>query len=160
MRSPFFGKLKEWGQSNLLLILKSLEAAGYLERVGNPEYPCLGLSPAGQGALRDGVLPELAMPEMRSAGAPERVRTVKRRVAAVREKQAERVLFGSDEELFEHLRKIHHVPRIKESEFFLPPFFTVFASEIFTAVTAEGIQKDLFLYIDQFFDAFIRDVHE
>lgn len=106
VRSPFFGKLKEWGQCNLLLILKSLEAAGYLERVGNPEYPCLGLSPAGQGALRDGVLPELAIPEMRNAGTPDRGRTVKRRVAAVREKQAERALFGSDEELFEHLRKI------------------------------------------------------
>lgn len=33
------------------MYMKTLEKAGYLERVGNPKYPCIGLSFKGEDAL-------------------------------------------------------------------------------------------------------------
>ena len=117
VRSPFFGVLKTWSQSHLMLILKSLEAEGYLKRVGNPEYPCLGLTESGQEILRgEGGTLFLALPEMKGDALPE-VPRGKRKVVSARGEVAERVLYGSDEELFEHLRELRadlarkkHVP--------------------------------------------------
>ena len=118
VRSPFFGALKTWSQSQLLLILKSLEAEGYLKRVGNPEYPCLGLTDAGQEILQgEGGSLSLALPEMSGVPPREAPRKKSRKIVSGRGEISERVLYGSDEELFEHLRELRadlarkkHVP--------------------------------------------------
>ena len=73
-RNPFFGKLKALKQNNILAYMKALEDAGCLERVGNPEYPCLDLTCFGGNILR-GVekvklsLPDVDLPPRRSAKA-------------------------------------------------------------------------------------------
>jgi ATP-dependent DNA helicase RecQ len=42
-----FGALKNVKQNNILHFLKSLENSGYIGRTGNPEYPCLKITPQG-----------------------------------------------------------------------------------------------------------------
>lgn len=64
-RNPLFGKLKKIKQNNILICLKLLEDAQYLERVGNPEYPCLDLTLAGRNVLRGLDSPVLAMPDLK-----------------------------------------------------------------------------------------------
>lgn len=85
--------------------MKALEAANYLKRVGNPEYPCLGLSTLGTDMLRGKKTLSLAIPELKSAE-PERTKREKKKVISARGEIRERVLYGSDEELFEHLREL------------------------------------------------------
>lgn len=102
---PFFGSLKSLSQNNILLFMKALEAANYLKRVGNPEYPCLGLSTLGTDMLRGEKTLSLAIPELKSAE-PERTKREKKKVISARGEIRERVLYGSDEELFEHLREL------------------------------------------------------
>lgn len=63
-RNPLFGKLKKIKQNNILICLKILEDAQYLERVGNPEYPCLDLTAAGRNVLHGLEKPALAMPDL------------------------------------------------------------------------------------------------
>ncbi|MDD5698621.1 MAG: ATP-dependent DNA helicase [Victivallaceae bacterium] len=46
-----FGALKHLKQNKILKFMRSLERTGHLERVGNPEYPCIGISRAGKEAL-------------------------------------------------------------------------------------------------------------
>ena len=48
---PPFGSLKQFKQNIVLTIMKELEAKGLLERCGNPEYPCLGVSSRGEDFL-------------------------------------------------------------------------------------------------------------
>ncbi len=103
-RDPFFGRLKSLSQNNILLLLKALEAANYLTRTGNPEYPCLVLSRLGADVLCGGKILSLAIPDLKSAE-PERPKR-ERRKAAGRGEIRERVLYGNDEELFEHLREL------------------------------------------------------
>jgi len=50
-RNMNFGALKHLKQNNILMFMKSLEKSGHLERVGNPKYPCIGISYAGEDAL-------------------------------------------------------------------------------------------------------------
>ena len=63
-RNPFFGKLKALKQNNILACMKALEDAGCLERVGNPEYPCLDLTCFGGNILRGVEKVKLSLPEM------------------------------------------------------------------------------------------------
>ncbi len=69
-RTPFFGRLKSLKQNNILLFMKALEDAGCIDRVGNPEYPCLDLTCFGTNVM-DGVekvqlkLPETDLPSSR-----------------------------------------------------------------------------------------------
>ena len=96
-RNPFFGKLKALKQNNILACMKALEDAGCLERVGNPEYPCLDLTCFGGNILR-GVekvklsLPEMDLPPVRTAssspgelGLYERLRLLRARMAEKRQ---------------------------------------------------------------------------
>ena len=46
--SVCFGILKPMKQNQIMQYLRELEEKGYLERCGNPEYPCLGLSREGR----------------------------------------------------------------------------------------------------------------
>ena len=46
--SVCFGILKPMKQNLIMQYLRELEDKGYLERCGNPEYPCLGLSTQGR----------------------------------------------------------------------------------------------------------------
>ena len=55
-RHPRFGALAGRKQNRILQYFKALEDQGYLGRCGNPEYPCLELTPAGRRALH-GELP-------------------------------------------------------------------------------------------------------
>ena len=82
-RDPFFGSLKSLSQNNILLFMKALEAANYLKRVGNPEYPCLGLSTLGTDMLRGKKTLSLAIPELKSAE-PERTKREKKKVISAR----------------------------------------------------------------------------
>ena len=92
-RDPFFGSLKSLSQNNILLFMKALEAANYLKRVGNPEYPCLGLSTLGTDMLRGKKTLSLAIPELKSAE-PERTKREKKKVISARGEIRERVLYG------------------------------------------------------------------
>jgi ATP-dependent DNA helicase RecQ len=50
-RNMNFGALKHLKQNNILMFMKSLEKSGHLERVGNPKYPCVGISYSGEDVL-------------------------------------------------------------------------------------------------------------
>ena len=81
-RSPFFGRLKKLRQNNILMFLKALEDAGCLERTGNPEYPCLGLTCFGENVMA-GVekirlfLPETDLPSSPSSSGKRGGKTVR-----------------------------------------------------------------------------------
>ncbi|OQA82755.1 MAG: ATP-dependent DNA helicase RecQ [Lentisphaerae bacterium ADurb.Bin242] len=87
-----FGILKSLKQNRILQYLKALEEAGFMERVGNPEYPCLGLSEKGNAFLRTKGTMNLALPEMQKLEAS----------AGKREKTS----FSGDDALFQHLRSV------------------------------------------------------
>ena len=62
---PRFGALKGISQNNILLYMKSLENLGCLGRAGDPEFPCIEITPQGIEVLngRAGVMldfPEIA----------------------------------------------------------------------------------------------------
>ena len=60
--SACFGILKPMKQNLVLQYLRELENAGYLERCGNPEYPCLGLSHKGEVQIREKAPVSLQLP--------------------------------------------------------------------------------------------------
>ncbi len=62
-RTPFFGRLKTLRQNNILMFLKALEDAGCLERTGNPEYPCLGVTCFGENVMEGIEKVRLFLPE-------------------------------------------------------------------------------------------------
>lgn len=62
-RNPYFGRLKSLKQNNILLFMKALEDAGCLERVGNPEYPCLDLTCFGVNIMNGIEKVRLTLPE-------------------------------------------------------------------------------------------------
>jgi ATP-dependent DNA helicase RecQ len=64
-RSTHFGKLKDLSQNNIQMFMKSLEKSGHLEKVGNPKYPCLGLSFLGEDALYSSEEIVLDFPEVK-----------------------------------------------------------------------------------------------
>ena len=51
VRDPHFGMLKQVKQNVIQNVLRELERLGLIERCGDPEYPCLGISPKGQTFL-------------------------------------------------------------------------------------------------------------
>ncbi|MCH2205302.1 MAG: RecQ family ATP-dependent DNA helicase [Lentisphaerales bacterium] len=51
--SPFYGKLKQYDQTQIIEYIKSLEAFGYLEK-SRGKYPTVEISERGEGALRGG----------------------------------------------------------------------------------------------------------
>ncbi len=89
-----FGILKSLKQNQILQYIKSLEKAGYAERVGNPEYPCLGLSQKGEELLRKKGSLQLSLPEIHEMKAPEK------------KKKASPHTFSGDDGLFQHLRSV------------------------------------------------------
>jgi ATP-dependent DNA helicase RecQ len=64
-RSTHFGKLKDLSQNNIQMFMKSLEKSGHLEKVGNPKYPCIGLSFLGEDALYNSDKITLDFPEIK-----------------------------------------------------------------------------------------------
>ena len=62
-RNPFFGRLKSLKQNNILMFMKALEDAGCLERVGDPEYPCLDLTCFGTNVMNGMEKVRLTLPE-------------------------------------------------------------------------------------------------
>ena len=61
----FFGLLKELRQNNIMLLLKALEASGYLRRSEETEFPCLELAANGSRFLQsDDHSIRLAIPEL------------------------------------------------------------------------------------------------
>ena len=71
-RSVHFGALKHLKQNNILMFMKSLEKSGHLERVGNPEYPCIGLSHQGKSALYNSEKITLDFAEVKVKSKPRR----------------------------------------------------------------------------------------
>ena len=59
---PPFGSLKQFKQNVVLAIMKELEAKGLLERCGDPEYPCLGVSRKGAEFLASPAELKLSLP--------------------------------------------------------------------------------------------------
>ena len=117
-RSPFFGQLRSLSQNTILSTVKALETAGCLQRIGNPEYPCLGLSSAGREMLRNAEISSLAIPELKRSAVAAQTRR-KKKIISSRGKVEERVLYGSEEELFEHLRKFRNELAAKKG---VPPY--------------------------------------
>ena len=58
-----FGLLKSMKQSEIMTYMKELESAGFLERTGSEERPCLKVSPRGRDFLRNKGTLYLALPE-------------------------------------------------------------------------------------------------
>jgi ATP-dependent DNA helicase RecQ len=63
-RNANFGALKHLKQNNILMYIKSLENSGHLERVGDPKYPCIGLSTFGKETLYNSDEISLNFPEV------------------------------------------------------------------------------------------------
>jgi ATP-dependent DNA helicase RecQ len=61
---PRFGALKGISQNNILLFMKSLENLGCLGRAGNPEYPCIEVTPHGLEVLNGRAAVMLDFPEI------------------------------------------------------------------------------------------------
>ena len=97
---PHFGSLKQFKQNMILTVLKALEEKGLLERCGNPEYPCLGISRRGSdflaspGELKLALAP-FAKDASETAGPPKKKKL--RKAAGPR---------TEDDILFERLRQV------------------------------------------------------
>ena len=63
-RHPRFGALKGISQNNILLFMKSLESLGCIGQAGNPEYPCIEVTPHGMEVLSGHVSVMLDFPEI------------------------------------------------------------------------------------------------
>ncbi len=66
-RSPCFGVLAQLKQNVVLNFMKNLEREGFLHRVGDPEYPCLGVTRRGHEAMQGTIPIQLDFPEIKSA---------------------------------------------------------------------------------------------
>jgi len=75
--NPRFGELRRLKQSRILHFMKSLEDAGCLGRDGNPEYPCLSVTPEGLAALKGGEIPPLDVPDVKEPRAKRAMRELK-----------------------------------------------------------------------------------
>lgn len=62
-----FGALKGISQNNILLYIKSLETLGCIRQSGNPEYPCIEITPQGIELLAAGGTVTLDFPEIEQA---------------------------------------------------------------------------------------------
>ena len=61
---PRFGALKGISQNNILLFMKSLENLGCLGRAGDPDYPCIEVTPHGLEVLNGRAAVMLDFPEI------------------------------------------------------------------------------------------------
>lgn len=64
-RNKLFGRLKKLSQNNILLFMKALENAACIGRTGNPEYPCVSLTPHGRSVMRGAVSVKLNFSELK-----------------------------------------------------------------------------------------------
>ena len=62
-RTNKFGALKYLKQNNIMLYMKALEQGDYIEQVGNPEYPCIGISLRGEDVILEDSVVKLDFPE-------------------------------------------------------------------------------------------------
>ena len=69
--SACFGILKPMKQTQIMQYLRELEKKGFLNRCGNPEYPCLGISEKGENQLRERNVISLCIPEKKAKRATE-----------------------------------------------------------------------------------------
>jgi ATP-dependent DNA helicase RecQ len=106
-RSPHFGVLRHLKQNNILMFMKSLENSAYLERVGDPEFPCIGISQLGRNILCNPEKISLDFSEVKVKKAPVRKKAERksRGFATVPD-----VFSGDndlvDDDLYERLRKL------------------------------------------------------
>ena len=68
-RHPRFGALKGVSQNNILLFMKSLENLGCIGQAGDPEYPCIEVTPLGIEALYGRAAVMLDFPEIEQVAA-------------------------------------------------------------------------------------------
>lgn len=101
-----FGLLKQLKQNVIMAFMKELENIGFLERVGNPEYPCLGLAADGRNFLRNKTPIRLALPEYENKTKGRRSPGTKKAAAA-------------GDALFFHLRSIRREMAEKRG---VPPY--------------------------------------
>jgi len=101
-----FGILKSLKQNQILQYIKSMEKAGYVERVGNPEYPCLGLSEKGESLLRKKGALKLALPEIHE------------QKTSPKKKESSFISRGNND-LFQHLRSVRLAMAAKKAA---PPY--------------------------------------
>ena len=90
-----FGILASLKQNNIMSYLRELENAGLIERIGNPEYPCLGISDEGERFLREKGPLQLALPELKVHGSSKAARA-----------KAQKAM--TDQPLYEHLRDLRN----------------------------------------------------
>ena len=77
-RTNKFGALKHLKQNNIMQYMKSLEHSGLLEQVGDPKYPCIGISLRGEDVILDDSTMKLDFPEPeinKTASVQRKVRT-------------------------------------------------------------------------------------
>lgn len=65
-RHQMFGALKKLSQNNILLFMKALENADCIGRTGNPEYPCVNLTPHGRGVMRGSATVKINFSELKN----------------------------------------------------------------------------------------------
>ena len=90
-----FGILVSLKQNNIMSYLRELENVGLIERIGNPEYPCLGISDEGERFLREKGPLRLALPELKAHGSSKAARA-----------KAQKAM--TDQPLYEHLRDLRN----------------------------------------------------
>jgi len=90
-----FGILASLKQNNIMSYLRELENVGLIERIGNPEYPCLGISDEGEHFLREKGPLRLALPELKAHGSSKAARA-----------KAQKAM--TDQPLYEHLRDLRN----------------------------------------------------
>ena len=90
-----FGILASLKQNTIMSYMRELEEAGFLERTGNPEYPCVGISARGENFLQNKGPLRLALPKLKGHGPTKAARAT-----------AEKAL--TDRPLYEYLRDLRN----------------------------------------------------
>lgn len=99
---PRFGSLKNLSQNNILLFIKALEKNGCICRTGNPEYPCIDITPYGLEVLRGYKQVTLDFPALKIKGAAKKAAA---KTKTEPEPEADDFSIG-DSDLFQRLRRL------------------------------------------------------